>query len=188
MAVYKRSIFLVNKAYQVKFSLLICFIALISSIIYPITLVDMIDSFITLNPMAEESLTKTRTELVSTLFVLQSLIVLIIFFVSIFLTHKVAGPIHKVKITIGKIINGEEIPKNFKFREGDYFHDLASDLEQFFQFLADKKSQDQQTIEEISAYLKNLTLAIPDDKKPILEEAINKLQDLHLKFNSKTED
>ena len=50
--------------------------------------------------------------------------VLIIFVENIYFTHKIAGPIHRLKVLLGKKIAGEDVGK-ISFRKGDMFHDLA---------------------------------------------------------------
>ena len=186
MAVYKRSIFLINKKYQIKFSLLICIIVFISSVIYPVTFVDLIDSFIATNPAAIDELSSTRNELIITLSILQFLIILIIFIVSIFLTHRVAGPMHKLKQTLIKIRGGEALPERFNFRTGDYFHDVAEEVDAFFKYLNENRQNELATIDEINSYIKNLSLVVPEDKRPVLDEIIKKLSQLQTRFESKS--
>ena len=43
---------------------------------------------------------------------------------SIFTTHRMAGPIHRLKLILGQVLQGDLSPV-VKFRSGDEFHDLA---------------------------------------------------------------
>ena len=150
------------------------------------TFVDLIDSFIATNPNAALELSSTRNELITTLAVLQFLIILIIFIVSIFLTHRVAGPMHKLKMTLSKIREGGAPPEKFNFRAGDYFDDVAAEVELFFKYLEESKQNELATISEINSYIKNLSLVVPEDKRPVLEEITKKLSQLQTRFDSKS--
>ena len=44
--------------------------------------------------------------------------------ISIFTTHRFAGPIHRVKLMLGRIGQGD-LSQRLRFRSGDEFHDLA---------------------------------------------------------------
>lgn len=52
---------------------------------------------------------------------------IVIYIGGFLLSHRIAGPIHKIKITIDRIIQNENVTE-IVIRKGDYFHDLVGKL------------------------------------------------------------
>jgi len=107
-----------------------------------------------------------------------SIIVLILF---IFFTHKIAGPMYKLKTHLQQIREGEEI-RPLTFRNGDYFHDVAEEVSEFLESISINQEADFKFLEEVKVYLENLTGVIPEDKKPILNEINTKLTEIQNRY------
>ena len=54
-------------------------------------------------------------------------IMLLNFTVFVFLTHRIAGPIFRIRMVVADWRNGKST--DLKIREGDFFHELANDLQ-----------------------------------------------------------
>ena len=109
---YKRTIFLINPRFQLKFSLLISVIVFISSLIYPIVIYNLITNYrnnITRNLVKicenekkeiasiSKSVSGQRENLIYLLIFGQLIFTGLIFIISIFFSLKIAGPIYKTQ-------------------------------------------------------------------------------------------
>ncbi len=181
LAFYKRSIFLVNPGFQIKFALVVSSIILLSSLAYPVILIDFFDEIVLRFPQLHANINDTRNELIIFLFVIQILFTALVFIFFIFMTHKIAGPMHKLKSHLLEIRHGQAIsPLNF--RKSDYFQDVSEEVSLFLETLAMNQENDFQYLDEIAAYVENLVPVVPDDKKPILSEISKRLLDIKTRY------
>lgn len=175
MAFYKRSVFLIDPPFQIKLSLIICSVIVLSSVVYPIVIYDFFK-------LAGPSFAAAQQELIIFLTFVQVIITLLSFICLIFITHKIAGPLYKLKNHLSEIREGKEISP-LTFRTGDYFPDVAQEVSLFLEAIAEKQKDDFQYIEEVSVYLENLSTVIPDDKKPVLNEIASRLLEIKSRYN-----
>ena len=101
------------------------------------------------------------------------------FIISIFQSHKIAGPLFKVKRFLKSIREGK-IPEKVAFRKGDHFQDLASDLNEAFFQLENIHFSDISAIQQINDKINLLIPHVPEDKKYLVKEIssiISKIQD-----------
>lgn len=68
------------------------------------------------------------------------------------------------------------------FRSGDYFHDVAEELTLFLETIQQNQENDFQYLQEISQYINNLSLVVPDDKKPVLSEISRRLMVIQSRY------
>lgn len=55
--------------------------------------------------------------------------------------------------------------------------DLAQDVNLTIDSLRKYKTSEKESLEEIVAYIKNLEMVVPEDKKPVINSIVNKLAD-----------
>jgi hypothetical protein len=183
----QRKTYLINPKFQVKFAIYICVLLFVSSIIYPITIYDIMTSFIEF--AAEKSsenkalLEERRTSLIILLAVWQIGFTIIVAIAAIFFGHKIAGPLYKLKKFLRGIREDGSYTK-LVFRKGDYFQELADEFNNTFEYIRDKNRSDFIYLEEVSTYLNNLTLIVPDDKKTIIDEINKRLSEIQSRYNS----
>ena len=106
MAFYKRSIFLVNPGFQLSFSLIVCSIIFISSLIYPIIILDFFTELMTRYPEIKANMKLAQSDLLLFLAAIQLIFISMVFIMFIFMTHKIAGPMHKLKNHLANIRQG----------------------------------------------------------------------------------
>lgn len=173
----QRNIFIINPKFQYKLSFIICSLVILGSLIFPATIWDLFDKFIEFQPENALKYSDTRTKLLSILLFVELGIVGIVFVLSIFLTHKVAGPIYKLSNYLYEVRNGgANYP--LTFRDGDYFHDLAEEVNLTLEYLRNKDEDEIDYLEEVSAYIENISLVVPQDKKPVLDEIRLKIDEI----------
>ncbi len=177
VAEYKRTIFLINPKFQIRFSLIICSLVYLSSLIYPFTIIELFNSFARVSPDAAVALDGARQELITFLLVYQFIFAGIVFVLCVFLSHKIAGPMYKLSTYLRNIAQGAA-PSHLSFRGGDNFQELADDVNSAFDALADSQEENYAYLTEVMSYLNNLALVIPEDKKPVLKEINDRLKDI----------
>ncbi len=181
MAAYKRSIFIINPKFQLKISMIVCFLVLISTVLYPITIFELIEQFISSAPEKAQSLLSSRNNLFWTLALVQIGILGLIFVSMIFISHKVAGPMFKLKNHLLSIRNTQIITPIY-FRKGDNFIEIAEEFNKTMDSLVQKRNEDFAYLDEIGSYIANISLVIPDDKKPVLQEIQHKLLEIQNRY------
>jgi sensor histidine kinase YesM len=185
LAVYKRNIFVINPKFQYKFSFIVCSLIFISSLIYPFTIYEIFESFFRLDPSKAHMMQTNRNELLKWLVGIQFMYISVVFLVCIFISHKIAGPMYKLSNYLKNIIAGNS-PERLYFRNGDNFTDIADLFNQAMERLEEDRSNDFQYLSEVSSYIKNLSVVVPEDKKPVLNEIIVKLNEIQTRFDSKS--
>jgi sensor histidine kinase YesM len=181
LAIYKRSIFLINPAFQLKFSLVISSLIVLSSLIYPFVLYDFFNEMVATNPYITSDVMEARNQLIIFLVLMQVIFILLVFILFIFMTHKIAGPMYKLKNHLSDIRQGKAITP-IAFRKGDYFHDVADEVSLFLETIELNQENDYLYLEEVSLFMNNLAPIVPDDKKPVLSEISRRLLEIKLRY------
>ncbi len=185
VAHYKRKIYLIDPKFQLRMSIYICFFVFISSLIYPFTIYDLISQFMQFAAHYAPDLSKTmaskRQSLILILALWQLGFTTLVFIIGIFFTHKIAGPIFKMKKHLRMIREGQ-VTEDLHFRKGDHFQDLAVEFNKTMHKIRDEYKKDFTYLSEVNTYINNLALVVPDDKRPVLNEINQKLRDIQNKF------
>jgi len=173
LAFYKRSVFLINPSFQLKFSLIVTSLIFVSNMIYPWFIYDFFTTANAgnLNPKS----------VVIFLLIVQFFVSVLVMISLIFFTHKIAGPMYKLKNHLTDIREGKPISQ-LTFRNGDYFQDVAEEVSLFLETVSSNQENDFQYVEEVSLYIENLSTVVPDDKKPVLNEISRRLLDIKSRY------
>jgi len=186
VADYKRTTYLINSKFQIKFSLFFCGLILISSLIYPFTIYDLLTSFIEFTAKnsntTSSQLTDKRATLLMILGIWQLGFLLIVFIICIFFSHKIAGPMFKLQKFLHDKRNGTGHDKLY-FRKGDYFHEVADDINATFDLLDRNHLSDLVYLDEVRNYLGNLTMVVPEDKQVVLQEITSRIELIQERYN-----
>ena len=194
---YKRTIFLINPKFQLKFSLLISTVVFISSLIYPIVIYNLITTYknnisTRLVKICEKeteeiariskSVSTQRENIIILLIFGQLIFTGIIFIISIFFSLKIAGPIYKTQKYLRKVSDNKGLGK-LHFREEDYFKDLADDYNKTFSTLQNNYNRDVVYLNEIHSFLKKISSEFPNNKKPEIEKINQTIAEIQNRFN-----
>jgi signal transduction histidine kinase len=107
----------------------------------------------------------------------------ITFIACLLFSHKIAGPIYKVQKYLSAIRDREGNGKLF-FRNGDYFQELADDFNETFEVIQEDYKKDMVYLSEVSSYVTNLSMVVPEDKKVVLEEINAKLSEIQNRYHT----
>ena len=72
--------------------------------------------------------------------------------------HRVAGPVYRFRQTLLKVNRGE-MPNDIKLREGDFFHDMAHDINVILKRLRAEKEK----LEELNGKLVDFQASAPSE-------------------------
>lgn len=183
LAFYKRAVYIINPSFQITFSLIVCSFIIISSVIYPIILIDFLNEIASRYPEIAANMKLAQSDLILYIGMIQIFVIVLVFIIFIFFTHRIAGPMHKLKMHLSKIRQGEPITP-LTFRSGDHFHDVAEEVTLFLETLTYNQENDFMYLEEISTYIENLTPVVPDDKKPVLSEISRRLIEIKSRYKN----
>lgn len=181
MAFYKRSTFLIDPGFQLRFSAAVCILVVLSSLVYPLLLWDFFNEIVSLQPQLKTRISSAKQEFIFFLVLVQLIFTGVVFIVFIFMTHKIAGPLFKLKKHLSNIRQGEPITP-LTFRGGDHFSDVAEEVTLFLETVAMNQESDFQYLDEVAAYIDNLSAVVPDDKKPVLGEISRRLLDIQARY------
>lgn len=186
MADYKRTTYLINPKFQIKFSLFFVGLILISSLIYPFTIYDLLTSFIEYtakhSTVASGQLADKRSSLLVILGLWELGFLLMVFIICIFFSHKIAGPMFKLQKFLNEKKNGTGHDKLY-FRKGDYFHEVADDINAVFDQMDKNHHSDLMYLDEVKSYLGNLSMVVPEDKQAVLQEITSRIELIQERYN-----
>ena len=135
---------------------------------------DYSDIVIKFNPDLKTEVLKKKSTFIVSMLLWSTGISVIVFSSIIFITHRIAGPIYKLQKYLRGIREGSKSDRLY-FRKGDDFLDLAQDINLTIESLQNYKNSDKEKLEEIVAYIKNLEMVVPEDKRPVISSIVTKL-------------
>ena len=181
----KRSIYIINPKFQFRFAFFICFFIFISSLIYPVSIYNLFEVFADkCSSISLDILDSKKNSLIGALAIIQLAFILIVFIACIFFSHKIAGPIFKMRKFLDNIADGNP-PEGLSFRKGDNFPELADSYNRAIGKIQEIHGQDFEYLVEVTSYINNLSLVVPEDKKPVLNEITNKLTAMHDRYRTR---
>jgi methyl-accepting chemotaxis protein len=126
---YKRSVLLINKRFQLRFCFYVCSWLFVLSLVYPWIIHTIFSEYIrnlSLDPMGPEltRLQSYRSDMTTLLVLLQLAFLAITFAVSIFVSHRIAGPLYKLRKFMIEASSGN-LTQRLRFRQADHFQELA---------------------------------------------------------------
>jgi hypothetical protein len=182
---YSRKIYLINPKFQIRFSLYVCILVFLTSIIYPFSIYELMNTIIAhfslKNPEIASNFIAKRDSLIIFLTLLHLGFTSLTFFICVFFSHKIAGPLYKLQKHL-KLIRENGYHGKLFFRKGDYFQDLADDVNETFSVLEDNYKNDLVYLSEVTSYINNLSLVVPEDKRVVLNEISSRLSRMQERF------
>ena len=175
MAQYRRSIFLINKPFQFRFAIYVCSWLFALSFVYPLIIYSLFDFFVRYaaadpNGPPIQALMGTRHEIMILLVLLQVTFLFISFLISIFMSHRIAGPLHKLGQFFEQAKNGD-LNAKLTFRERDHFKEIAIQFNEMTQAI---RTREDTVIQDIERALPGAT----PDGRAALEHALAHLRPL----------
>ncbi len=155
---YKRKFLIIDPAFQIRTTLILCASTAIFFILLDYVIIAATKSHLdqlNLNPaIYEEFFRKLIIYQIAILFTF----LIFQFFALLMFTHKIAGPIVKVKKILSNIISG--VPnESTRFREGDFFYEAADKLTDLDKMLNEHDKE----LEKVTAHLDQVFSKLPQE-------------------------
>jgi len=99
------------------------------SFAYPLIISNLFEffaEFVAGSPGTLEVLQKSKGEILGLVVVFQTVLLLLTFLISIFLSHRIAGPLYKMSRAFEAVAKGD-LKDDLQFRSKDHFKDLADE-------------------------------------------------------------
>ena len=180
---YRRT-YVINRPFQIRFCLTVSSLVFLSSLIYPLTIYELITALAQKIPDSAIELENIRWNLIGSLAIFEVGFIAIVFIICIILSHKIAGPIYKLSKFLKLVGEGHALD-TVHFRQGDYFPELEENYNLAIKKIKETHYYDFAYLSEVSSYLKTLEDDLPEEKKKILEEIQNKLSEIQEGFKQR---
>lgn len=175
MGQFRRRIMLINKPFQFRFALYVVSWITALSVIYPLLILQIYEWFhryLSADPNGPKIpiLQESRKEIIFWLIMMQLFFMGITFLLSLFLSHRIAGPIYKICKSMHEARNGKL--EKITFRKFDHFKELATEYNHLVESIQDSVTASKAHIEKAKSKTQD------DAVKKELDESIATLQHL----------
>lgn len=179
MAKFKRRQYLVDKKLQLKYVVLTIILLLLYSFLFAaILFIPHILGLSSGNTLEEQTrAARTLLNLHASVWPALGFVIVILSGISIFITHKVAGPVYRFRKVLAEVADGN-LDISIQLRKRDDLHDLAEDMNKVIGELRDFVQTLQEDHETISACIEELEEKISSNQisSETGNELINKLK------------
>ncbi|MGK5089888.1 hypothetical protein WDW86_20245 [Bdellovibrionota bacterium FG-2] len=155
---------LIDSAFQLRFAFYVCTWIFALSLVYPFIIYNVFGFFfryLALDPEgpAVAAILDVKKEILVLLVLLQIVFLVMTFLISIFVSHRIAGPLYKLKKILSQARTGGSKDRVF-FRKKDHFHDLATEYNMTMDHLERAQKEKDKTVIETAEKLKKLVAQI----------------------------
>ncbi|MFI5391077.1 MAG: hypothetical protein ACHQYQ_06920 [Bacteriovoracales bacterium] len=182
----RRKTYLVNPPFQLKFSIMVSFLVFLSSLIFPWAIFDLMNQTIAVFSKIEPAFAPILIERRKTLWIILTMWEIgflgLIFSITIFFSHKVAGPLFKIKVFLQDLKLGKD-HQQIVLRPGDYFQDIVRDVQQTFDYISSEYNKDYIPITEAIKQLNHLKSQFPEDRAESFDKILEKLTEIQDRIN-----
>lgn len=153
---YKRRTILINKPFQIRVAFYVCAWLVAVFFVYPLLVNNLFDYFVMYarqdpNGPPLEALFEARRELLRLIVLSQAGFLVLTFISSLFLAHRIAGPIHKLKIFMNRVREGN-LSQKMTLRKSDHFLEIADQFNNMTASVRARVNAIASRIETISAH------------------------------------
>jgi len=175
----KRRIILINKAFQFRYAFFTATWILALTFFYPLFIYQLFDYFIgylALDPLTPpvQDLEGTRNSLMALLIIVHALVITVISVISLFVSHRIAGPLFKLRKTMDEA-SPTDYPEEIRFRKYDYFKELAFSFNSMIDRFRATNERKENAIKQSLELLENLK---NDSNSEKISDAIRTLKEV----------
>ena len=174
----RRNVLIINPRFQFRFMLYVISFLVALSFIYPLIIDGLFDHFTRLlmergMAMDMDGVRSTRNDVFWLLIGVQCTFLLIACVVSFFISHRIAGPLHKLKQTMDSAREGT-VNRNLAFRKKDHFQELAESYNALVASLSG--GADVERVSTVIARIENVMKSTSGDTREQLSAAVADLK------------
>jgi methyl-accepting chemotaxis protein len=184
MATYRRRILLINRPFQLRFSAYVGGWVVALCFIYPLIIANLFDYFaryITMDPTHGDigMIYSTRRGVIGLLITTEVVFLALTFLLSLFMSHRIAGPLYKLRKTLVEFSKGG-FDRKLYFRKKDFFPELADDFNQMVRNVREREIRENEILATAATRIESVMKSASSEAKTELETAlisIRKLQE-----------
>jgi len=143
----KRSFFLIDRPFQIKYALFLAFCGGLVAALFSAHIFYFLHEYFKVfipgyqsSPSAIQFVLTEQRSIFIYLLVLTFLVMSLLFFIGIIITHRIAGPVMVIRKKIEDLC-GENFAARVRLRKGDEFKDLANTFNELAQHLSGKNKK-----------------------------------------------
>lgn len=174
--------YLINPQFQLKFACLITLAMFVFNMAFPLFIMNMFEisaehNLIINNPTAQNALSQARSEFMVLMVILEVCFILMTFVLALFHSHKIAGPLYKLRVSMQALKQGV-LDRHISFRAKDNFPELADEFNEMSDAIFARRRKDLETINTILPKVEKLHTKLDGDQKEVAHEVLQTLQNL----------
>lgn len=174
--------YLINPRFQLKFAMLITLAMFVFNMAFPFFIMSVFDfagnhNLIVNNPIAQNALNDARNEFIILMIILEVCFIMMTFVLSLYHSHKIAGPIYKLQISMQALKQGV-LDRHIKFRAKDNFPELAEEFNQMSDAVFARRRKDLETVNQVLPQIEKLHTKLSGEEKNVAGEVLRSLQEL----------
>lgn len=183
----RRGILLINPKFQLRFSFYVCSWLFCLSVIHPLIIYSLFEFFLRfakahLGADSLSYLQGIQAEFLWNLGLLEVSFVAITFLISLFISHKIAGPIYKLGLFLDEAKSGR-LDQKLRFRKSDHFQELASGYNEMVKGLQELMGKNIETVSTSIARIENILEGADEKTREELEQVLGELRKVRERIN-----
>jgi len=180
--------FLINPNFQLRFAFYITLAIFVISLAFPLFFMAVFHKaggfFLINNPIALQALEEAQKDFFWVYLICQIFLLFIGFGISLTLSHRIAGPLYKLKMAMIALQQGV-LDRHIHFRKKDNFQELASGFNSMSDALFSRRRRDYERILSVIPKLERTQNTLAGEEKAVLQETLNVLQEIHREIHSR---
>ena len=177
-----RKHFLINPAFQVRFSLLFTAAVIVFSSIFPIFVFTLLETmehhaYFKKNNGLATALNEARSDVIIFLLVMLLIITVLAFFLALFHSHRIAGPLYKLRISMIAMQQGV-LDHHIRFRNKDNFMELADGFNLMTDAIFSRRRKDFERVHSVIPKLELLERSLQGEEQATVSEVLLALKEL----------
>lgn len=178
----QRRQYLINPGFQLRFSLLITLAMFVFNMAFPFFIYAAFDlamshKLIMKNPTAADALREGKSEFIILMVILETVFIMMTFVMALFHSHKIAGPLYKLRIAMSALKQGV-LDRHISFRAKDNFPELADEFNEMSDAIFARRRLDLESINNILPKVEQLHTSLSGKDKDVAGEILKSLQNL----------
>ena len=183
---YKRRNYFIDRKFQTKFILKFCMLTALTSLLAAALIIYLSQDSTTVAIENTKVTVKTTADFILPIIANTTILVffasaIAVMLLTIFTSHKIAGPLYRIKKEIEAFTAGD-LKRTFQIRGTDQLQDLASSLSIMGNSLRIKHLEIQQDYSQLKQMLKEIEFSLPEGIKQRLEDTLKTLDEKIYKF------
>lgn len=175
--------FLINPSFQLRFAAYITLAIFVISLAFPLFALSILGHagqsiLVTNNAAATEALKEAQRDFFWIYIICQLFLLSVGFGISLALSHRIAGPLYKLKMAMIALQQGV-LDRHITFRKRDNFQELASGFNSMSDALFVRRRRDYERVLSVIPKLERVQNTLAGEEKASLAEALNALQEIH---------